>query len=619
LDDFDLEEVSMDHVHPAARVARAAACVATLVMTLAAIPAFAQCPPPNPDRPPEMGDAPEGAPAYPDLGVAGRFPTCIGGPSGCIQHDNIGGGPANNAFFGPDLDYEFDGNHNVCPPPQYENDECWGPLDGDAGLVKPTGFTFSAAGPPYYALTCSGQRPTSLAHVCGTARWGTDIDIQVTNNHTLALVPPIPTPCYLNVLVDLDRSGTWDPLVPTACGAGVTEHVVQNVLVPSGFAGIASQLPGITDFPVGSDSGYVWVRFTIGPSPVPIGWDGSGLFEGGETEDYMLHIDGKREPAEYGDAPQHVAAYPPGPVVGQFPTCTLTGGYVVHTGNQLLFFGPSVDTEGDGNANDCAFNVYDNDECFGGDAGIVMPRPYTIRLSPGPNIEPCTPPGTDLGTECTAIQWGTALDMQITNNLPMDAYFNMLADWDQDGTWASLPGNCTGAMNVPEQVVVNLAVPSGFSGLLSQLHPPPVFMGHRGYVWTRFTLSTAPAPAAWDGSGNMGEGETEDYLLHVAPGATDAEDFRFGHLHVGEASPNPTRAGTQVELDLPFASGVSITVYDVRGQRVRDLGMQSLARGRSRIAWDGSRSNGRRVAAGMYFLRLDVGSEVFTRRVLVLN
>lgn len=595
-----------------------AALVATLATALAALPASAQCPPPNPNRPPEWGDAPEGAQAYPDLGVAGLFPTCFGGPSGCVQHDNVGG-RINNAYFGPDLDFELDGNSNVCPPPQYENDECWGPLDGDAGLVKPTAFTFSAAGPPFSAITCSGQQPQPLAHVCGTARWGTDIDIELTNNLHLNEIPPTPTVCYLNVLVDLDRSGTWDPLVPTACGAAVTEHVVQNLRVPSGFTGVASQLPGITDFPVGSDSVYVWARFTLGPSPVQLPWDGGGLFEGGETEDYMLYIDGEREPNEYGDAPQHVVAYPPGPVIGQFPTCTQTGGYVVHPGNQLLYFGPGLDTEGDGNANDCAFNVYDNDECFGGDAGIVVPRPYTIRLSPGPNIEPCTAPGSDLGTECTPIQWGTRLDIQITNNLGFDAYFNMLADWDQDGTWASLPGNCTGTMNVPEQVVVNLPVPSGFSGLLSQLNPPQVFMGHRGYVWTRFTLSTAAAPPAWDGSGNMGEGETEDYLLHIAAGATETEDYRFGNLHVGEASPNPTRAVTRVELDLPSAASVLVAVYDARGQKVRDLGVQSLTRGRSRIAWDGARSNGRRVAAGMYFMRFDIGGEVFTRRVLLLN
>jgi len=117
----------------------------------------------------------------------------------------------------------------------------------------------------------------------------------------------------------------------------------------------------------------------------------------------------------------------------------------------------------------------------------------------------------------------------------------------------------------------------------------------------------------------MGEGETEDYLLLVGAGATDTEDFRLGALRVGEASPNPTRARTQVDLDLPRAARVEVSVYDARGQRVRDLGAQALARGANRIVWDGLAADGRRPAAGMYFLRFETGDQVITRRVLLLN
>ena len=595
---------------------RVLAWAVVFVACLAAGPAWSQCPPP-PDTGAEFGDAPEGTLAYPDLGVAGLFPTCLGGPSTCIQHAFIPGGPLNNALFGPNLDYEFDGNAGVCPPPQYENDECYTPLDGDAGLVLPTSFTFGPTGPPFSAITCSGQLPQSLGRTCRRVQWGTDIDILITNNLHAADVPPSPQVVYFNVLIDFNRSGSWDPLIP-ACGPGIPEHVVQNLPVPIGFSGLASQLP-IADFQAGADSGYVWARFSITPDPISTPWDGSGFFEGGETEDYMLHIDYEPILAEYGDAPQHVLAYPPSPVLGQFPTCTQTGAFVVHPGPSLLFFGTAVDYEGDGNANDCAFNVFDNDECFGGEAGLLVPRPYTIRRTPGPNIEPCTPPATELGAECTPIQWGAGLDIQITNNLPTDAFLNMLADWDQDGTWTSPPASCGGPMKIVEHVIENIVVPSGFSGLLSQLAPPQRYMGHRGYVWTRFTLGTAMAPVPWDGSGNMGEGETEDYLLLVGAGATDTEDFRLGALRVGEASPNPTRARTQVDLDLPRAARVEVSVYDARGQRVRDLGTQALARGANRIVWDGLAADGRRPAAGMYFLRFETGDQVITRRVLLLN
>jgi hypothetical protein len=38
-----------------------------------------------------------------------------------------------------------------------------------------------------------------------------------------------------------------------------------------------------------------------------------------------------------------------------------------------------------------------------------------------------------------------------------------------------------------------------------------------GYVWARFTLTEQPVQLPWDGSGIFSDGETEDYLLYIAP------------------------------------------------------------------------------------------------------
>lgn len=573
---------------------------------------------------PEWGDAPEGVLAYPDLGVTGLFPTCLGGPSGCIQHAFVGGGVLNNAFFGPDLDYERDGNGGVCPPPQFENDECYGPLDGDAGLVLPTAFTFGPTGPPFTAITCSGQQPTSLGTTCGTARWGPDIDILITNNLLLGMAVPVPTVVYFNVLMDFNRNGVWDGVIPTPCGP-IDEHVIKNLPIMPGFSGLASQLlPVAPDILVGADSGYVWCRFSLAPdpNPVPIPWDGSGFWEGGETEDYMLHIRGGTPSAEYGDAPYDVIAYPPFPILGRFPTCVQTAAHVVHPSSNGLFLGSAVDFESDGNATDCAFNVFDNDECFGGEAGMVVPRPWTIeRTGAGLNIVPCAPPATDLGVECTPIQWGANLDIAITNNLGGDAYLNMLADWDQDGDWSGgAPGCGPNLTRTSEHVLSNLIVPAGFNGLLSQLMPPARLIGHRGFVWTRFTVSTAQAPANWDGSGNMGEGETEDYLLHVVPDpAVDTEGAAGYGLRIGDAAPSPTFGSTRIDLDLPAGADVGVNVFDAKGRLLRDLGVRSLPRGANQVLWDGRDAKGQRAAAGVYFLQVRAGTQSVTRRVLLLN
>ena len=68
-----------------------------------------------------------------------------------------------------------------------------------------------------------------------------------------------------------------------------------DFVIPPKYDGTLSALMPIgTGFTIGPNAGYVWVRFSITERPVsPTGgpWDGSGNFEDGETEDYLLRVD----------------------------------------------------------------------------------------------------------------------------------------------------------------------------------------------------------------------------------------------------------------------------------------------------------------------------------------
>jgi hypothetical protein len=225
----------------------------------------------------DFGDAPEGdnAIAYPSLGVLGSFPTCkTTGPSGWVQHDNYGG------YFGPGVDFESDGNGGLCPGgfPPYDQDECF--QDGDAGLIIPEPFTIDSA---LNVVPCPAGNGTALGFVGQTAVWGTDIDIHVHN--TMPNHPPYVIG-YVNLLIDWNQNGVWgDP----------GEHVLVNFVVPALYVGLLSAL-GPPSFTIGSNPGYVWVRFSITESPVPQDWDGEGDFEDGESEDYLFLIDEETQP-----------------------------------------------------------------------------------------------------------------------------------------------------------------------------------------------------------------------------------------------------------------------------------------------------------------------------------
>ena len=402
----------------------------------------------------EFGDAPGGGPAYPTGGVVGQFPTCLASPFGYIKHTNN----VPILYWGPGVDFEFDGNAGLCQWPPYDSDECSGPQDLDAGLITPDAFTITGG----IAVSCTApQAGRSLGPACGIASWGG------LNNIDLTLHNLTGTTAWVNILFDWNQDGIWTG--SSGCAGGTTpEWVVQNLIIPAGFSGPISLLFP-PPFRIGPNSGYVWARFTVhdGPPIIALDWDGSGTFDSGETEDYLLRIDPAGTLGEYGDAPDGVLAYPPAGTIGQFPTCTSTPGHVFHSlaAGSPIYFGPTLDAESDGNHANCGFTPYDNDECGpgDGDAGLITPGSYTINATG--NYVLCANSGSGtIGNACDAGRWGRNLDITAVNSTPGTAYLQVLADWSHDGRWDTNTSTCPGGGTFTEQVLTNLPVPSGFSG-----------------------------------------------------------------------------------------------------------------------------------------------------------
>ncbi len=90
-------------------------------------------------------------------------------------------------------------------------------------------------------------------------------------------------------------------------------------------------------------------------------------------------------------------------------------------------------------------------------------------------------------------------------------------------------------------------------------------------------------------------------------------------LGLGPISPNPVTGATRIAFDLPAPDRISLDVYDVAGRRVRTLLDGALDAGTHEVKWFGRDRAGRRVAAGVYFVRLSVRNRVLTRKVVVVK
>jgi len=83
--------------------------------------------------------------------------------------------------------------------------------------------------------------------------------------------------------------------------------------------------------------------------------------------------------------------------------------------------------------------------------------------------------------------------------------------------------------------------------------------------------------------------------------------------------PNPFNPRTEVRFSLEREGLVQVVVYDVRGRRVRTLASGSLAAGLHALTWQGIDDRGGSVASGVYFLKMEFGGQVMTRRMTLVR
>ncbi len=83
--------------------------------------------------------------------------------------------------------------------------------------------------------------------------------------------------------------------------------------------------------------------------------------------------------------------------------------------------------------------------------------------------------------------------------------------------------------------------------------------------------------------------------------------------------PNPFNPSTRLDYDLPVRSPVSLKIYDLLGREVLVLVDQTKAAGRFTTTWNGLNSSGIPVGSGVYFARLQAGTYVSVKKLLLIR
>lgn len=110
-------------------------------------------------------------------------------------------------------------------------------------------------------------------------------------------------------------------------------------------------------------------------------------------------------------------------------------------------------------------------------------------------------------------------------------------------------------------------------------------------------------------------------MIHIIGPASPqtAEDKACSFVLHG-SQPNPFSSNTDIRYQIPSEadSRVDLRIYDAAGRLVKQWNYQTMQLS-DHIIWDGRDNSGRKVASGVYFIKLEAGDYSATERVLLIQ
>lgn len=100
---------------------------------------------------------------------------------------------------------------------------------------------------------------------------------------------------------------------------------------------------------------------------------------------------------------------------------------------------------------------------------------------------------------------------------------------------------------------------------------------------------------------------------------TGVESNAIRDFALSQNYPNPFNPETNIAYSLDKNTEVALTVYNMMGQKVRTLvnGLQTV--GNYNVSWNGTDDMGQQLPSGVYFSRLEVGSQVSMKKMIMVK
>ncbi len=99
----------------------------------------------------------------------------------------------------------------------------------------------------------------------------------------------------------------------------------------------------------------------------------------------------------------------------------------------------------------------------------------------------------------------------------------------------------------------------------------------------------------------------------------DDNPVEFIKLGIQGIYPNPFNPETNIDYSVKEETAVQVSVYNMKGQRVKTLVDKSVSAGDHKVVWQGDSDSGNSVSSGVYFVKMITGNHIETRKIVLMK
>lgn len=126
-----------------------------------------------------------------------------------------------------------------------------------------------------------------------------------------------------------------------------------------------------------------------------------------------------------------------------------------------------------------------------------------------------------------------------------------------------------------------------------------------------------------DPDGNWTSGSIGNQAFVTNPGDASsldiADETKINQFILEQNSPNPFNPTTTISYQLPIDSKVILTIFDINGNKIKELINDYHSAGHRSVSWNGTNNNGQSVSGGVYIYTLQAGSYNKTQKMLMIK